>query len=430
MGGWVGFCASRKIRLALSWIANTPVTVTELSCPLLAYSPRASLKMHCSVANEHHEKKIPTACGAGQASRTPPSKRRKRGDKSPSGPSASADAFPVPLTQGKGKSLDCGRCHISAEPGRWAFYDSEGKCVGNACARCWKACCSGNFEPGPKEWGSFCQKCEDDPAFDDQVNDAIGILEGEAMPHFPTEDVMASDRFDVTVTKHFIGMPRADFRSAAGMDPSEAGVAECDLKNERGQTFKGVLLQHPQRPWLEYALSFKTGVQRDKHHLFRGHHCREEFGQEVLDAQKEAHDSVAFVKKLRNCTTTSQDINTKVGKPVFEFPALQQPSAKEASAAIVPPSEIRGGGGGSSSAAARQRFTSSCSQVGARQSAPSVVSAVSPGPKGRVADTRSVVSGGTALRRLTSKSNVIQQEDSVEDHQLTLSPGATTQVAI
>ena len=62
----------------------------------------------------------------------------------------------------------------------------------------------------------------------------LEVLEGEALPHFPLEDVIGNEDFDVAVSRRFIGIPRADFRSAASVDPSDVSVQESDLKKRVG----------------------------------------------------------------------------------------------------------------------------------------------------------------------------------------------------
>ena len=183
-----------------------------------------------------------------------------------------------------------------------------------------------NFEFGPDEWDDFCSKCTDDPHYDEEVDQAANILEGEALPHFDTADVVGNDEFEVTVTRPFIGIPRSDFRALTGMDPSECSVTESDLKNELGQVFKGVLLQNPSRPWLEYSLTHKLGVRQSTNFLKNVTHCRQGADENVMDKQREIHNSTPFVTRLRNCTVTVQDLEKKVGRPFLSNlgPAFSQ----------------------------------------------------------------------------------------------------------
>ena len=132
-----------------------------------------------------------------------------------------------------------------------------------------------------------------DPNEQAKAEMATNIIVDKLPAPFDQEEVEGTEGYTLTVTRPFVAIARSDFKSITGLDPSEAGITEADLKDETGAGFKGVLMQHPGKPWLEYNLSFRMGLSHNTLHLDRAQHGFPGAGETVVaktqSSQVECH---------------------------------------------------------------------------------------------------------------------------------------------
>ena len=219
--------------------------------------------------------------------------------------------------------LKCTRCKKTPDGADWAAFDAQGTAISTACARCWKADLHFHVADGI-EWSCWCQQCSEDPAQNSRVEVAASVLVDKFPCPWTPEEVKGDEGCELTITRPFIGIARSDFRDLAGCEPSNCFVPETYLKNEHFQTYKGVLLHHPYRPWLEYNLTWRVGVSRERFHLDRTHHAVPEAAAEAMDAARQNHDTSFLVTKLRNCTMTPTLLEERVCKKFFLCGALRR----------------------------------------------------------------------------------------------------------
>ena len=66
-----------------------------------------------------------------------------------------------------------------------------------------------------------------------------------------------------------------------------AGIAETDLQDEVGNTFKGVSLRHLTKPWIEYECAQRLAFNDTEQLMGTNHHVREGQAQMMLDYRRE-----------------------------------------------------------------------------------------------------------------------------------------------
>ena len=244
----------------------------------------------------------------------------------------------VPKSSSSSTDVTCGRCGEMAQPGgvRWAFYDRKGKAEGSACNQCWRVFVQLDIsDDDTLDWHEHCRRCFADGDFDLEQEEAAQILEHIKDASFPIHDVAEGDEFLVEIRRPFIALPRADFRKQTGKNPSEVNVAEQDLKNELGQTFKGVLLQHPNKPWLEYSLIHRLGVKSSKILLDHAKQCHKGTAEAVMNKGHAAFDNTGMVTKLRNCVLTRESLEETLKQPFLRSPTHMAQILPDASSSRV-----------------------------------------------------------------------------------------------
>ena len=255
--------------------------------------------------------------GSGTQARRPPAKAAKRAKtKAVASSATEALAFPDPpsLPSG-GRAVKCSRCGGSPDVLDWASLDSAGNPSCGCCKRCWSAYLLYYFSD-QQSWEDWVTMLKD-PQEEAKAEMATSIIVDKLPAPFNIEEVTGNEGYCLTVTRPLVAIARSEFKEITGLDPSEAGITEADLKDETGSGFKGVLMQHPGKPWLEYNLSFSMGLKRDTLHLDRAQHGFQEAGETVFTAQHSQFDTGAIITKCRNCVLTPKIADEQIGKSIF-----------------------------------------------------------------------------------------------------------------
>lgn len=223
---------------------------------------------------------------------------------------------PTPTTKNKrGDRIMCSRCEGSSADFEWAATDSHKVPIGDDCKHCWMAFTVGRYFV-ERSWEAFCYDAAGSGDFNDEIDDVIAAALG-AEPTWEPADIRDTEDFELTIARPFIAIPRADFHEMAGVYPADCGIAEIDLKNELGQTFKGALIQHPHKPWLEYNLSYKTTLSSSRIVLGPTKDVRSSLASTITQNRRQERETGALLTKLRNCTLTGKQVEKMVGKEVF-----------------------------------------------------------------------------------------------------------------
>ena len=256
---------------------------------------------------------MPSSRPGGKAASSRPGKRK--GPTDDAGACLGTLLLQPPTTRVKaGAALSCGRCKETPAKARWAFFDDAGACLGNACRRCWRPYVTGYLS---LSWEEHCDKCHSEAEYSDEVEIACAVVADDVVAPWPQSDISDESSFELVTTRSYIGLARSDFTTAAGNSPAELQVAEADLPSESSTVFKGVLMQNPMRPFVQYDVVHRRSLGKAKSLLRLGHDCRAGLAGEVLQEARDTRDKETFFTKLRNCTLTVQALDKKLGKPTF-----------------------------------------------------------------------------------------------------------------
>ena len=140
---------------------------------------------------------------------------------------------------------------------------------------------------------------------------AAMIYAKELAPPFTPCEVAGEGRWELNVSRSFIGVDRSGFQKLAGSMLSDFEIQETGMPNELGQKRKGVMCRNPCKPWVEYSLVHKTAVSKQKVALARANHCRFSTAHDTVSKLREQREKGALMTKLRNCVTVPVDLDAK-----------------------------------------------------------------------------------------------------------------------
>ena len=103
----------------------------------------------------------------------------------------------------------------------------------------------------------------------------------------------------------------------ATMTLTEAAVGEVELPNEQGQNYRGVLLNHPAKPWIEYNLRYTMSFSSKKFLVRPATHIADDQPTIAFQGARKQRDTTTFFTKLRNCTLIAKELDAKIGSNVF-----------------------------------------------------------------------------------------------------------------
>ena len=161
----------------------------------------------------------------------------------------------------------CGRCGASSS--KTDFYmvpGSTGEVPSTACMRCYipyYKCWAAEYE-----WPDLCAKCKDDATLQDVFEQTCKAQEG-VMKHFPEQAVVGSVVTGYRLVHNMAFVHEHDFKSAFGTDLAASAINKRydHLTDYTGSVMRGVLVQHPQKPWMDVEVFTETHCRLDTHHL-------------------------------------------------------------------------------------------------------------------------------------------------------------------
>lgn len=173
------------------------------------------------------------------------------------------------------------------------------------------------FRETERDWDSFCDTIDGEPGVCESFELAASVLHGEISAPWRPHEVASAQSYDLDIIRSFIGVPRAAFQQLAGQSPSEMNVAECDLPNELGQHYKGVLMIDPGAPFMRYELRQSLSLKNREFLVQPASDIRCELAAAVFQNARSDRDHESVFTKMRNCTLTSQQLDAKLGQVVF-----------------------------------------------------------------------------------------------------------------
>ena len=215
----------------------------------------------------------------------------------------------------KASGDDCLRCAICDQTPaqvKWAKYGPDGKTpTGMACLSHWTVYLRG--WQLVVEFADWADMYENDKTCKAEVDKATQIVEGAAQPWFPHE-VSQDDEFAVTIKRSKVGISRGDFVNMFGKKPSEFGVTENDLVDERKRVYKGVLIDHPFQPWVEYEVAQTVRLTAKQLIMQQEKQVRENQPQATIDFKRDKNErSSKWMGKVRSCSVTIDDVIKATG---------------------------------------------------------------------------------------------------------------------
>ena len=202
-----------------------------------------------------------------------------------------------------------------------------------------------------RSWEEHCDKCDEDPVYNDEATIAAAVLADEVLAPWQQSEVVDESTFELVTTRSFIGIARSEFTSMVGHAPSEAQVTETDMPAESSAISKGVLVQNPMVPFVQYDLVHRRTIGKAKSLLQRSHDCRAEVASEVMQDARESRDKEAFFTKLRNCVLSVQELDKKLGNNVFTTMFARLPGNSGGNTGSNDNSVVGGNAAGSGSSA-------------------------------------------------------------------------------
>ena len=207
----------------------------------------------------------------------------------------------------------CRRC--SAKPSddcKWAAFDEAENATSDACMRCWRPFQAEYQKDG--DWADVCDRQQNDEEYAQSYEVAAAVMSGERPLGFPQEEVTSDDAYFLDTKRAFVGVRRADYERITHGASGSHGFPETDCPNEFGQGFKGVVLENPEKPWIEYDLVHRQQVSRKEWKLSPSSLCRKEQPTSIMAAARSEHENDKFITRLRNCTATLSDVEVACGE--------------------------------------------------------------------------------------------------------------------
>jgi hypothetical protein len=109
-------------------------------------------------------------------------------------------------------------------------------------------------------------------------------------------------------------MSRSAFTKTFGASPSSFNVKETDMEDENKNVYKGVLLKHPLKPWVEYELVNRKKFSATETIMPASRQMFEEQARETMEIRK--MDGIAdsiFLQKLTKCDVSVDALIAKTG---------------------------------------------------------------------------------------------------------------------
>lgn len=129
----------------------------------------------------------------------------------------------------------------------------------DACANCFGAYCMGGFTMHGA-WQSFCDKLEKDAIVGKKFEAALQMHRDKSKPSWNPQRVTTDNGMEIEVCQPMVGPSREQLVNLLGCAPEECGVRLGDLFDQSDKTFKGLLIPHPFRPFLEYNIKWRYSV--------------------------------------------------------------------------------------------------------------------------------------------------------------------------
>ncbi|CAK0792982.1 unnamed protein product [Prorocentrum cordatum] len=293
-----------------------------------------------------HNAKPPQKVPCGQG-------RRRRGSQDASAAAAHSAASALARLAAP-DSFQCGTCDVTDVS--MAVQDATAP----TCTTCFDRYCKGftqfgsleKVQEGVNEEGSHIHGCWEE---------SKRIEKGEAAKSFFPTAVNEGSQFIIAVVKPMVGITRGQLVSdVLHEEPEALGIKLQDLPDHEGNTYKGILVPNPQRPYLEYNVTNEIYANMIAHkmtpdqqtfdaqalgtydHLSQGlsttGHCRRAVPP-LVKARTEAYTIDSLIARAENYRKTQAEIERR---------------AKEAEDAAVAASGESSFGGSPSPAAPQQ----------------------------------------------------------------------------
>lgn len=182
---------------------------------------------------------------------------------------------------------------------------------GPGCLRCYKTWVGGNYlitHAKHGEFWSFCTWIESHKDEKAKFNECTKVREGTAVANFfPGEVVQTSDG-GFTASRKYVGLTKAQFVQAFGKSPEELGLKMKDLVNELGQRFKGIVMVHPQEPWVQYEQFRTFGALRNSYRMCQTTKLQEDQDEKVHHSLLDELRKKGMSQHLRLCTATFDEV--------------------------------------------------------------------------------------------------------------------------
>ena len=137
---------------------------------------------------------------------------------------------------------------------------------------------------------------------------------------FRPSEVSTGSSYNVQIIQHYVGLSRQEYMNlpaSQGRGPEVNGHALTDLPNIDGGMFRGVLLQHPERPYTEYQLVHSTMVDNREYAMTQAEQLLPSQPNELFAwAKKQLKARNKFVSKLQNCNLTVDAIDARTRERV------------------------------------------------------------------------------------------------------------------
>lgn len=171
--------------------------------------------------------------------------------------------------QRKTTVLKCIRCRRTSDTIDWA-NKKAGAPTGNVCQRCQNIFTDGNFEIyGTMD--ELLKKMDDDAELKRDFEKAEAAYDATTPTSFCREHVQSTDGFEIYMERSYLGLSRAQFKTAAGKVPEDCGLKLLDLpavgaeSGEKGlRSFKGLLVTDPSMPYTRYILRRRLAIDKKK----------------------------------------------------------------------------------------------------------------------------------------------------------------------
>lgn len=192
---------------------------------------------------------------------------------------------------------ECLACGEALTKDNWCKVNSD-SC--NSCLMRWLRGFSmgGNFE-------AVCAKIADETSdIAKQWSEAMQKESGSSSTELESKDIFEESGVEINVTRSLVGIPRADLiQVMGGATPEDAGIKLETLKNEQGETFRGLLVINPQRPWVEYEVKRKLSATQRLCKLAAADQLYEAHGEKTYNFTRQdvekRQDNALVMTKLR-----------------------------------------------------------------------------------------------------------------------------------